>query len=562
MTKMEKIKILIFKFYLIILSFLLISCYQENKNNNTQIDKKNNGSEAGNNVRDNGMITLVFDSVPKKIFISRKDNNKLGGRSYYNHAASYINSDGITQYLNPERIPHKDTINISIRDSKIEIYFTQMGLEGLSYLFYNGDIVLINYENGKPKINILNRVTKKYDYSYENMREYRNEGGLTIFEEYFRHITFPKSTKPLSKKERTHLFEKQMAINSIKLQDSLIMQMKLLDSLNNTQIISKDIYDYYKSKLIYIDLGRLAKLKKLNFTEESNDKSYLGDNRLDAVPFVINSEIDNLNKVSSSSILNPNDGFLQYKFFQDFLTNQYLPNYIENRTGKYTYEYENFGGSYYNWPEIFDSIQTSHVFSPKVKEFLLFRYMDKIAKDMTPDIVNKYYKKLISVNNNKNYVEIINSEYHIDNSTTNKLILKDSLERTFFLEDIIEENKGKFIYIDFLASWCGPCIEVIPSRIKLLDDYHKEDIVFITIAIDDSKDEWKRSEIFKSLKNLRHNYIVENPILSSFIKENHVGFVPRYFFFSKKGELLNPNAPGPNTIEIRQLFDKHLLHSN
>src|SRR5690606_4121574 len=40
--------------------------------------------------------------------------------------------------------------------------------------------------------------------------------------------------------------------------------------------------------------------------------------------------------------------------------------------------------------------------------------------------------------------------------------------------------KGKFIYIDFWATWCKPCIKEIPDLVKLEKEYHDKNIEFIS----------------------------------------------------------------------------------
>ncbi len=44
--------------------------------------------------------------------------------------------------------------------------------------------------------------------------------------------------------------------------------------------------------------------------------------------------------------------------------------------------------------------------------------------------------------------------------------------------------KGKIIFLNFWATWCGPCLEEMPSMEALYQQYKKTDFLFLTISID------------------------------------------------------------------------------
>jgi thiol-disulfide isomerase/thioredoxin len=49
------------------------------------------------------------------------------------------------------------------------------------------------------------------------------------------------------------------------------------------------------------------------------------------------------------------------------------------------------------------------------------------------------------------------------------------------------EFKGKTIFLNVWATWCGPCRVEMPSIQKLYDKVDKEKVVFIMLAVDDRK---------------------------------------------------------------------------
>jgi len=533
---------------LIIISIIsIIFCYCSNKSKEESDTKKQESDLYGE-------IIFIFKEAPQKQFISTRENETLGGRTYFNFIASYLDKNGITQYLNPKREPFTDTLKMSTRSPKTEVYFNKLGLEGFSYLFSNGDHVLISYKNGIPHIEVINRSSKPYDYQFENFFHKQRNDELTLFEQFFRALPINELSKGMTHEEMDNYQKRRLEVYSKSLETELILQVQVLDSLYDEGVISEQIKKYYTQKIEYINWGRLSKLKELVLEKKLD--SIFQENLIFKNTFLVKKGDSLQSEMSLKSIIKEGESLIQNRFYHDFLLHHFLPNYIENRTVKASYDYGNFGGNFHEWDRIFDSIQSSSLFPEKVKNFLLYHYMNKIASDLSPEIVKKYYQKFKALSTNQDHQDLINQKFKIDSSKSNKLTLQDPNNHTFYLEDILNENIGKPIYVDFWASWCKPCIELIPFKQKLKEDYPS--IVFISISIDDDVKAWRSAKGFKIFDDLEFNYRITNPLLSDFIKKNQVVFVPRYFLFSKTGEMVDPNAPKPNTKEIRYLFDQQI----
>lgn len=67
--------------------------------------------------------------------------------------------------------------------------------------------------------------------------------------------------------------------------------------------------------------------------------------------------------------------------------------------------------------------------------------------------------------------------------------LPDTKGKTVKLSDI----KGKYILIEFWASWCGPCIKENPKLIKAYNKYKNQGFEIIGISLDVNKKNWLKA---------------------------------------------------------------------
>ncbi|WP_445730791.1 TlpA family protein disulfide reductase [Mariniflexile sp.] len=126
----------------------------------------------------------------------------------------------------------------------------------------------------------------------------------------------------------------------------------------------------------------------------------------------------------------------------------------------------------------------------------------------------------------------------------------------------LSDLKGKYVYIDVWATWCGPCKAEIPSLKALEKQYHGKNIQFVSLSIDDdrshggswdkAREDWKAMVADKELSGIQ--LFAPNGWQSQFVLDYKIKGIPRFILIDPNGNIVTPDAPRPSDEGLTELF--------
>lgn len=257
--------------------------------------------------------------------------------------------------------------------------------------------------------------------------------------------------------------------------------------------------------------------------------------------------------VLSDTFPDPYSGFdmNNEKYLEIFNFRSVLKDYLsqlyraELKKGTYTK-----GMAYINLMHVADK----SIESEKVKEEMVYyvaRYNLKRSADI--DSCFQLFKSLVK---KEAYVAVIKEQYDKlklleIGAPSPKFAFKDRNDKLVHLDDL----KGNLVYVDIWATWCGPCLKEIPALKKLQDTLVGQDIIFVSICKEDTKERWIQALEKYRLEGIQ--LFAEEGDDKFFDDYSNTGY-PHFILIGKQGEIISPDARRPGDPKLMEMIQEHL----
>lgn len=118
----------------------------------------------------------------------------------------------------------------------------------------------------------------------------------------------------------------------------------------------------------------------------------------------------------------------------------------------------------------------------------------------------------------------------------------------------LSSYQGKWVYIDFWATWCGPCrAEIAPYR-KLQGAFSGRNVVFLSVSFDKNEATWK--EFIKHHPPTEVHLFAPGGMESDAAKRFQIKGIPRYALITPDGKIADAHAPRPSDPEAMRLLSR------
>lgn len=108
--------------------------------------------------------------------------------------------------------------------------------------------------------------------------------------------------------------------------------------------------------------------------------------------------------------------------------------------------------------------------------------------------------------------------------------LKDASGKTHRLSDY----KGKWVFVNFWATWCPPCLEEIPDLVSFYDTRKKRDVMVIGVVLGFSSTQ----EVTKYVDDMLMSYPIvygDDDVIKQF---GHADVLPTTYIYNPRGDLV------------------------
>jgi len=122
----------------------------------------------------------------------------------------------------------------------------------------------------------------------------------------------------------------------------------------------------------------------------------------------------------------------------------------------------------------------------------------------------------------------------------------------------LADLRGKVVFIDNWASWCGPCIRQRPDVLALAERYRNDPRVeVLMISVDASPEDWLAFLTEQGQLDEEGDLIIENGMRTAYGDHYNIKSIPRYMLIGPEGRIIDADLGEPSQAVV-DLIDSML----
>lgn len=119
------------------------------------------------------------------------------------------------------------------------------------------------------------------------------------------------------------------------------------------------------------------------------------------------------------------------------------------------------------------------------------------------------------------------------------------------LSAILQKYQGKVVYITYWAGWSESCLEQMQASKQLHTKFDSNEIVFLYLGVRLHEGEWKQA-VREHIPRGKHALLDMDTERDIYRQTGWRGAIPRYMVAGRNGEMLDKDAPWPDSPDIHQ----------
>lgn len=120
------------------------------------------------------------------------------------------------------------------------------------------------------------------------------------------------------------------------------------------------------------------------------------------------------------------------------------------------------------------------------------------------------------------------------------------------IETIVAKHKGRVVFIDLWATWCGPCLDAMTEFRPIKNEFHGRDIAFVYVTNESSPRKlWE--EKIKGIGS--EHYYLKGTQWKYVMNQFEFEYIPSYLLYDKEGVLVKKYTAFPGNEELKKVIN-------